>query len=61
VQRYKNNLENAARGERLAMSGYYPPVDIAYTVNSLDEASTFEAKENSVLYGAVSANLFAGF
>ncbi len=61
VQRYKNNLENAARGERMARSGYYPSVDIAYTINSLDEASTFEAKENSGLYGAVSINLFAGF
>jgi len=61
VQRYKNNVENAAKDERIARSGYYPSVDIAYTINSLDEASTFEAKENSVIYGAVSINLFAGF
>lgn len=61
VQRYKNNLEKAVRGKRIAMSRYYPSVDIAYTVNSFDESSTYEAKENSILHGAVSANLFAGF
>ena len=61
VQRYKNNLEKSIKDERIAQSGYYPSVDLAYTVNSLDEATLFEAKENSVFRAAVSINLFAGF
>ncbi len=61
IQRYKNNLEKAVKDEGIAKSGLYPSLDVAYTVNSLDEEATFEAKENSVVYGAVSLNLFAGF
>lgn len=61
IQRYENNLEKSIKDERIAQSGYYPSVDLAYTVNSLDEAATFEARENSVFTAAVSINLFSGF
>jgi outer membrane protein len=40
-----------------------PSVDVSYTTNSLNRPSllTGQAKENSILNGAVSFNLFAGF
>jgi len=61
IQKYKNNLEKSVKDERIAKSSYYPSVNLSYTVNSLDEASTFEDKENSTFSAAVSINLFAGF
>lgn len=61
IERYKNNLEKSAQDKSIAESGYYPSLNIAYTVNSLKEDATFEAKENSVIYGAMTWNLFAGF
>lgn len=61
IQRYQNNLEKSISDERIAKSGYYPSVNIAYTANALDEASLLEDKENSVFYSALSLNLFAGF
>lgn len=61
VQRYVNNLEKSRKDETIAKSGYYPSVNLSYVVNSLDEASTTEAKENSIFSGNISYNLFAGF
>lgn len=61
VQQYVTSLERSEEDISLAKSPYYPSVDVAYTVNALDEASTFEEEENSTIYGAVSYNLFAGF
>jgi len=61
VKRFMINLEKSERDIGLARSGYYPSVDLSYQTNTLDEDATFEAEENSVLYGAVTWNLFRGF
>ena len=61
VQQYVTSLEKSKEDITLSKAPYYPFVDVGYTVNSLDEASTFEEEENSTLYGSVSYNLFAGF
>lgn len=61
VQRYAANLEKSAMNKSLARSALYPSVDLGYTANWLDEASSFEAKENSVASGRVTLNVFAGF
>lgn len=61
VKRYMIDYEKSERDIGRARAGYYPSVDVSYTVNSLDEDSTTEASENSVVYGAVTWNLFNGF
>ena len=61
VQQYVTSLEKSKEDITLAKAPYYPFVDVAYTVNSLDEAGTYEEEENSTVYGSVSYNLFAGF
>jgi outer membrane protein len=61
VQQYVTSLEKSKEDITLAKGPYYPFVDVAYTVNSLDEASANEEEDNSTVYGAVSYNLFAGF
>lgn len=61
VQKYEATFAQSEQGLRQAKGGYYPAVDLSYTVNSLDEASLLEDKENSVVLGRVSWNLFAGF
>lgn len=61
VQQYVTSLEKSVEDITLAKAPYLPFVDVAYTVNALDEAGTYEEEENSIVYGAVSYNLFAGF
>jgi len=61
IQRYEAQLEKSFENSRNARSGYYPSLDLSYTANSLDEASTTEERKNSVASGVVSWNLFAGF
>ncbi len=61
VQRYITNLEKSEKDITRARGGYYPSVDLAYSINSLDEPSKTEADESSVAHGAVTWNLFAGF
>ena len=61
IQQYVTSLEKSKEDITLAKSPYYPSVDVAYTVNTLDEATPFEEDQNSTIYGAVSYNLFAGF
>ncbi|MBU0731173.1 MAG: TolC family protein [Proteobacteria bacterium] len=61
IEKYKTNLEKSDDVESIAKSGYYPSLDLGYTATMLDEDSLFEQKENSVAYGAVSWNIFAGF
>lgn len=61
IQQYVTSLEKSREDITLAKAPYYPFVDVAYTVNSLDEAGLYEEEENSTLYGSVSYNLFAGF
>ncbi len=61
IQQYVTSLEKSKEDITLAKAPYYPFVDVAYTVNSLDEAGAYEEEENSTVYGSVSYNLFAGF
>lgn len=61
IQRYVNNVEKSRANETLARSGFYPSLDLGYTANWLDEASSFEDKENRFATGTVSWNIFAGF
>ena len=61
IQRYVADLEKSVSNKSLALSALYPTIDLSYTSNWLDEASSFEAKENSVARGRVSLNIFAGF
>lgn len=61
VQQFVTNLEQSVEDITLAKSPYYPSVDVGYNANALDEASTFEEKENSTISGSVSYNIFAGF
>lgn len=61
VQQYITGLEQSEKDVIRAKGGYYPSVDIGYTVNSLDEATVAEHEKNSVIFGRVSYTLFTGF
>lgn len=61
IQQYITRLEQSEKDLTRAKGGYYPAVDIGYTVNSLDEATTDEHEKNSVLSGRISYSLFTGF
>jgi len=61
IKKYYLNLEKSVKSEKIARSGYYPSLDISYTANSLDESTTYENKENSSGYAAITWNLFDGF
>ncbi len=61
VQQYMVDLEQSEKDVVLAKSSYYPSVDLSYVVNSLDEATTTEQKENSIAKASISLNLFSGF
>jgi outer membrane protein TolC len=61
IRRHMTILEQSEQDIVQARGGYYPSVDIGYTVNSLHESTLFEDKENSVAAGTVSWNVFAGF
>jgi outer membrane protein TolC len=61
IRQYMTIVEQSEQDIVRARGGYYPSVDIGYTVNSLNESTRFENKENSVAAGRVSWNVFAGF
>jgi outer membrane protein len=61
IQRYVTNLEKSEQDIKRARGGYLPSVDVAYTVNALDNDGFNEAEENSVVTGNISWNLFSGF
>jgi outer membrane protein TolC len=61
VQQYVTRLAKSEEDITLAKAPYLPSVDIAYTVNSLNEDGTYENEQNSTAYGSVSYNIFAGF
>lgn len=61
IKRYQVSLEKSGREVERARSGYYPSLDIGYKVNSLDEPTLYEHRENSSVYSIVTMNLFAGF
>lgn len=61
VKKYITSIEKSSESTRVATKGYYPSVDLGYNSYSLDEESSVEHRENSVAYGAISWNIFAGF
>ncbi len=61
IQRYITNLEKSEKDITRARGGYFPSLDLSYSLYSLDEASITEAEENSVAIGSVTWNIFAGF
>ncbi len=61
ISQYMTSLEQSEKDITLARGGYYPSVDIGYTTNSLNEARLTEDKNNSVMVGFVSWNIFSGF
>lgn len=60
VQQYMVDLEQSEKDVALAKSSYYPSVDLSYVVNSLDDDTTTEHKQNSIAKASVSLNLFSG-
>jgi outer membrane protein len=61
IQRYVSTLEQSEKDIVLAKGGYYPSVDLFYTMNSLDESTSTEEMENSTAIGRITWNLFSGF
>ncbi len=61
VKKYITNIEKSSESTRIATKGYYPSVDLGYNSYSIDEETPTQRRENSVLYGEVSWNVFAGF
>ena len=61
IQRYMTDLERSGKDIQLARGAYYPSLDVLYTVNSLDESSLIEERNNRVAIGRISWNLFSGF
>ena len=61
INRYKTNLQKSGQSLKSSQSGYLPSFDLSYSMNSLDESSLYENRENSTASGTVSINLFAGF
>jgi len=61
VKKYLANLEMAGQDQTIARSQFLPAANLSYTANLLDDDSLFENRENSVAYGAISWNLFAGW
>ena len=47
VERYKVNLAISENNTNIARSPYFPSLDLSYTMNALDDSSTFEASNNS--------------
>lgn len=61
IARYQADYAVSEKNTALARSNYYPDLDVSYSLNNLDQATAFENRENSVAYGAITWNLFAGF
>jgi outer membrane protein len=61
LEKYRTNLEMAGQDQTIARSPFLPSANLSYTANMLDDDALFENRENSVVYGAISWNLFAGW
>ncbi len=61
IQQYVTTLEQSEKEIIRARGGYYPSVDLAYTMNALDEPTITEYEENSIARAFVTWNLFTGF
>ena len=58
VKRSLTEIEKSVENIRIARSGYYPELDVGYRAYALDEATTSENTENSIITGEVSWNVF---
>ncbi len=61
VKRYETDIEKSVENIRIARSGYYPSLDLGYRTYTIDEPTPTERRENSIISGAVSWNIFTGF
>lgn len=61
IEQYQANLDKSSSDVTIAGSRFLPSVDVSYSVNALDDSTPQEYKENSVAYGVITWNLFAGF
>lgn len=61
IQQYMTTLERSEKEIIRAKGGYYPSVDLGYTMNALDDATLTEHDENSIARAFVTWNLFTGF
>ena len=61
IKRYQTTLEKSAYEIKSVKSAYYPSLNLGYQANNLDEASSFEHRQNSSIYATASMNIFAGF
>lgn len=61
IQRHLADLDRSRTNETIARSAFYPSLDLAYSANWLDEAGSFEDRENRFVSGTISWNVFAGF
>jgi outer membrane protein len=61
IKRSLTEIEKSVENTRIARSGYYPELDVGYRAYTLDEATTVERTENSIISGTVSWNIFSGF
>jgi outer membrane protein len=60
IQRYMINTEKSEKDITKAKGGYFPSVNVSYIGNNLKEQTLTEAKQNSVISGSVTLNLFSG-
>ncbi len=61
IQRYMANVEKSEEDVTLARSGYYPSLDLFYTMNQLDKDGKSEVDQDSTAGVRASWNVFAGF
>jgi len=61
VARRMAELAKSKAADRIARSRFLPRVDLGYTANLLDAPTLYEDRENSVLTGEISWNIFNGF
>ena len=60
LEQYRWQLEKQSQDTALARSRFLPSLDVSYSAHALDASNRLENKDNSVLYGAVRWNVFAG-
>ncbi len=62
IDKYKQQVQIAKKDIRIARSGYLPSIDAAYVLNSLNKNTpSGEGRENSIITGSITYNVFAGF
>jgi outer membrane protein TolC len=61
VKRSVTEIEKSVENIRIARSGYFPSLDFGYQAYTVDEPAPNEQRENSIVTGALSWNIFTGF